>query len=377
MFTAHRTFRNRFSASITVSLSLVCLAGSAFALQPAADPGDALKGPSVPETTTVVPGQSLGEPSREGRAARPMGIPHQMFMRVVNETLGETAPAEIKLSSELKTQIEAIDQKYRDDMRTFMESNRDELQQIAQEFPQAREMMREMGLPGPRGQRGPGGPGGPGAEGEKGEKGDKGDKGERGERRGRGEGEGRRPGGPEGRGPGGPGGPGMMDDMGRGPQGAPAISEEKRAELRQKIESLRANAPKADDVRKQIMGMLSQPQQQAVQVKLDEHIAKRQAEMDERYKQRQIEQFRKRPQDERKPGNDAGRPGAGGPEVKPLNAEQRAEVLASLPQEAQDRLGKLPQAQQDRMLARLANIPADKRAEAIERFRQQRGGGNK
>jgi hypothetical protein len=377
---------NRFSASLTLALGLVCLAGSAFALQPATDPADALKGPSVPSTTTVVPGQSLGEPSREGRAVRPVGIPHPLFMRMVNETIGDSAPAELKATPELRTQIETIDQKFREDMKTFMEANREELQQIAREFPQAREMMREMGLPGPRGERG-------------GDKG--GDKaGEKGEGRGKGKGDGagegrgpKGPRGPEGRGPGGPGGPEGrgpggpgMDEMGGGPggpdrrggpggpDGARALAEEQRTALRQKIDTIRANAPKAEDTRKQIMAILSAPQQQAVQAKIDEHTAKRQAEMDERYKQRQIESMRQRPVDERKPGKDGGRPGG---EVKPLTAEQRAEVLASLPQEAQDRIAQLPQAQQDRMLGRLANIPADKRAEAIERFRQQRGGGDK
>jgi acyl-CoA reductase-like NAD-dependent aldehyde dehydrogenase len=104
-----------------------------------------------------------------------------------------------------------------------------------------------------------------------------------------------------------------------------------------------------------------------VQVKVDDFKAKETARRDERYKEQQKKRFEEgRGQDKK--------PGVGKAPAK-LDEAKRAEVLASLPQEAQDRLGKLPAEQQDRLLARLAELPADRRAEALKRMAERGRGG--
>lgn len=308
-----------------ITLALALLAGGTAALaQPAANPGDALKGPQVPERNTPGGSGSFGEQRGELARRTEVPLPFPAFMRMVRETLGPDAPEALRLSQAQQQQVQEIASKHGDAMRAFMNAHKDEIQAIIREHPEARRMLREFG-----------GPGGPG--------------------RGRGEGRGR-----------GPGGPPVGDPMHDGAPPA-AMSEKDRAAVMAKVQELRAQAPKAEDAQTAVWGALTEPQQKAVQVKVDDFKAKEMARRDEQYKEQQKKRFEEgRGQDKK--------PGAGKAPAK-LDDTKRAEVLASLPQQAQDRLGKLPAEQQDRLLARLAELPADRRAEALKRMVERGRGG--
>jgi len=312
-----------------ITLALALLAGGTAALaQPAANPGDALKGPQVPERNTPGGSGSFGEQRGELARRTEVPLPFPAFMRMVRETLGPDAPEALRLSQAQQEQVQEIAGKHGDAMRAFMNAHKDEIQALIKEHPEAGRMLREFG-----------GPGGPG----------------RGRGEGRGEGRGR-----------GPGGPPVGDPM---QDGAPpaAMSEKDRAAVLAKVQELRAQAPKAEDAQTAVWGALTEPQQKAVQVKVDDFKAKETARRDERYKEQQKKRFEEGRGQDKKPG--------GGKAPAKLDEAKRAEVLASLPQQAQDRLGKLPAEQQDRLLARLAELPADRRAEALKRMAERGRGG--
>lgn len=340
--------RNLFS---TLTLTLALIAGTSTAL--AADPAEDLKGPTVPERTA--PGGAAGFGEKPGDAARRSGevqLPLPMYLRMLREVTGPEAAENLRASDAQREQIEKLSKGHMEAMKAFMEEHRSEIEQIVKEHPQAARMLREYGLGPARGERG-GEPGGKRPE----------------------SGRGKRPEGgrPEGKGPegdpmgvpgeGGPAGrrgPGGPDGPGEGPE----MNEKERAALMAQLTELRNKAPKAEDVKTSIWAVLTADQQQALQTKIDAHKKEVLADRDAKYKEQQKRRFEE---------------GRGTDKAKPAGAKlddaKRAEVLASLPQEAQDRIGKLPAEQQERILSRLAELPAERRVEALKRLAERRRGG--
>lgn len=310
-----------------------------------AKPEDALKGPSVPDRHVPGVDNGLGERGAGGKkegTARTMPIPQPVFMRMVDEALGEKASENLRLSAEQRTQITKINDEFMTKQRAFMEENRESIRAIVREHPEAMRYLHEQGLGGGLGGREGGPEGQPGKPGEKRER--------------------RRPegapkdGGEKGR---------PMDD-GMKPAGEPPapMSEEDRAKLQEKIQQLKANAPKQEDARTAIWGVLRKEQQDAVQVKVDAFKAEAEKRIDERYKEQQKKKFEQNTDK-----------GLGSPDK--LTEAQREEVLNSLPAEAREKIKSLPPEIQNRMLGRLSQMPASERAKAIEEFRKRReqGGG--
>ncbi|MCU0688616.1 MAG: hypothetical protein MUE97_02590 [Phycisphaerales bacterium] len=349
---------NRASLTLTRTLSLTValtlLAGHALA---ATDPGDALKGPDVPTRTTPDGATSFGEQNQRNRE---VNVPLPAFMRMLREATGPEAPENLRASDAQKEQIEKISTGHMDAMRKFMDENREKVEAFAKQHPEAARMLREAGLGG----QGPGG------------------RGERGERRQRTD----RTGAPRGdRGPAGEGDPMMAPPEGGGrpqgdrPQGdRPApLSDADRQEMMAKLKELRDAAPKAEDAKTAIWAVLTGEQQAAVQTRVDAFKKQALERRDQQYKEREAQKLRERMGDGNKDGAKPAR--EGNREAPPkLDDAKRAEVLASLPKEAQDRLTKMPKEAQDRILGRLSTLPAEERAEALQRMAERmREGGNR
>lgn len=348
-------------AGLALGLSALTVA-PALAEEPAT-PTDALKGPEVPQRTTPAGQGSFGDKGPDARRGGELPIPHRAFMNMLRETLGPSAAEDLRLSDQQRGDVEKIDKEFSDSQRGFMEQHREELQGLVRQNPEVRQLLRENGFspegPGPRGQRP-----------------------QRTDRTGAPRGDRPEGGRPEGdqpmdemapppRGPGGPRGP-----EGRGgPEGRPEMDPKEREAIMARLQELRAQAPKAEDARTAIWALLKPEQQNAVQVKVDEFKKRRTQEMDERYKERTKRQLEGK---NAKPGEAPA--GARGPALTP---EQRAEVLASLPAEAQAQINKLPERAQSRVLARLSQLPAAERPAALEEMRKRleqggaggRGGG--
>lgn len=343
----------------TLTLALALAAGSATAL--AADPADDLKGPAVPERTA--PGGAAGFGEKPGDAARRNGevpLPLPMYLRMLRDVTGPEAAEKLRATDAQREQIEKLSKSHMDAMKAFMEEHRSEIEQIVKEHPQAARMLREYGFgPGRAGERGGDRGGEPGG---KRPEGGRGKRPEGGRPEGKGGPEGDPMGGPGEGGPGpggrrGPGGPG-------GPGEGPEMNEKDRAAVMAQLNELRNKAPKAEDVKTSIWAVLNADQQQALQTKIDAHKKEVLAERDAKYKEQQKRRF------EEGKGTDKAKPAGA-----KLDDAKRAEVLASLPKEAQDRIGKMPAEQQERILSRLAELPAERRAEALKRLAERRRAG--
>jgi hypothetical protein len=355
-------------------LALVLAAGHATALaddgkgaggQPPATP-DALKGPKVPDRH--VPGVDNGLGTMEGGggdkkgAAREMPIPHREFMRMLNESVGANAPESVRLSAEQRTQVEKISTEFGEKQRTYAQTNKGEIDKLVEKYgPEVRQLSQRLmaargGMPGGAG--GAGDAKRPGKEG--GKPGIPGEKGEKGERDGKpmGERDGMKDGTP-------------MEGGGGG------LSDEARAEVIGKLKELQAGAPKPEDARQAIWGVLNADQKAAVEKRVDAFKAEREKQQDERYKEREKKKLEERgaKKDAGAPGK-GGRPGAG-EAVQPLDPARRAELLKQFPDDLRERVGKMPEQTQDRLLTRYAGMDEKQREEAYIQLRERlkHGGG--
>jgi hypothetical protein len=165
----------------------------------------------------------------------------------------------------------------------------------------------------------------------------------------------------------------------KGTEPGAGLSDAARAEVIGKLKELQAAAPKPEDARTAIWGILKTDQQAAVQVKVDAFKAERLKQQDEKYKEREKKKFEERgtKKDPATPGTGvpnnpgkAGRPGGDGP-AKPLEPARRAELLKQLPDDLQVQVGKLPEQMQDRILGRLAEVDSGQRDEFYARLRER------
>jgi hypothetical protein len=360
---------NRASLTLTRTLSLTValtlLAGHALA---AMEPGDALKGPDVPARTTPDGATSFGEQNQRNREVQ---VPLPAFMRMLREATGPEAPENLRATDAQKEQIEKIGTGHMDAMRKFMDENREKLEAIAKQHPEAARMLREAGF----------GQGAPGARGERRQRPERTDRtgAPRGDRGPSGEGDPmmappeRRPQGDR------PQGDRPRGDRPRGDRPAP-LSDADRQELMGKLKELRDAAPKAEDAKTAIWAVLTGEQQAAVQTRVDAFKKQALERRDQQYKEREAQRLRERMGDQNKDGKDGAKPaGQGNREAPPkLDDAKRAEVLASLPKEAQERLSTMPKEAQDRVLGRLSTLPPEQRAEALKRMAERmREGGNR
>jgi len=347
----------RTSILRTSLLTLALAAGNAIALAdddktqpPAPAKPETLRGPTVPDRN--VPGVDNGLGTMQGGdkkgVAREMPIPHREFMRMLNEALGEAAPESVRLSAEQRTKVDTINHDFGEKQRTYTQTNKSEIDKLVAKYgPEVRQMAQR--LMAARG----GGSGG----------------------------DAKRPG----NGGGKPGNPGekpsdkpAMDSPDGMKDETTGLSSEARAEVIAKLKELQANAPKPEDARTTIWGLLKAEQQAAVQVKVDAFKAEREKQQDERYKEREKKKLEERGAKKNpaapasgtpgSPGK-ANRPGADAP-AKPLDAAKRDELIKQLPDDLRQQLTQLPQQRQDRLLNRLNGIPADQREEAYTRIRE-------
>lgn len=335
-------------------MALILAAGGTAAIADDEKNQPPLKGPTVPDRH--VPGVENGLGTMEGGGdkkgvAREMPIPHQAFMRMLNEAVGENAPEAVRLSAEQRTQVEKVSSDFTQKQRAYMETNKVEVEKLVTKYgPEVRQLTQRMmaarggGLPGADAKR-------PGKEGGKG--GEKGGK-------------------PAEK----PAGDATPDDM-KGAAPAGGLSDEARAEVIGKLKELQANAPKPEDARTAIWGVLKADQQAAVQVKVDAFKAAREKEMDEKYKEREKKKFEERgtKKNPAAPGTPGAEPGKGRPggdqPAKQLDAAQRTELLNQLPDDLKAGVGKLPEQAQNRVLGRLADLKPEQREEFYANLRER------
>ncbi|MFT3687117.1 MAG: hypothetical protein QM783_19705 [Phycisphaerales bacterium] len=336
-------------------LALVMAAGNTLVLaddgkgQPTAPAKpETLKGPSVPDRQVPGVENGLGTMERGGDKkgpAREMQIPHREFMRMLDESLGTSAPENIRLSADQRKQIDKVSEEFTQKQRTYMQSHREEIEKLVQKYgPEVRQLAQRLG-----GERGLGGGGADSRKGPKDAKKPSGDS---------------------------PAGDKPADPMQDKPAG---LSDDARAEVLAKLKDLQANAPKAEDTRAAIWGLLKADQQAAVQTKVDAFKAEREKQMDERYKEREKKKLEERgnkkgPAGPGAPG--AGAPGAGGGggadgPAKALDPAKREQTLKQLPDDLKGQITKMRPEMQDRILARLADLPEGQREEAYAKLRER------
>lgn len=337
---------NLFRSSL---IALFLAAGSAASLaddgkQPQPKPADALKGPSVPDRH--VPGVENGLGTMEGGfdkkgVAREMPIPHREFMQILLESVGDKAPEAVRVNAEQHEQIEKINREFTEKQRSYIETNKGEIDKLAEKYgPEVHQLAQRLAFGRGAGMPERGAAKKPGNEAKRGEK-------------------------PAGDAP----ADGMQAEPGSG------LSDEARAEVIAKLKELKANAPKAEDARTAIWGVLKPDQQAAVQKRVDAFKAEREKQMDEKYKEREKKKFEERgtKKNPATPGAAApaekGKPGEG--EVKHLDAAQRTELINQLPADLKERVSKMPEQLQDRILGRLSEIKPDQREEFYNRMRER------
>lgn len=237
------------------ALVLVNMAGMAAAQDAGSDP--VLRGPKVRDNSA--PGErstfSGGRP-RGKDAQRP--IPQPAFMKAVMTLNAEGAAAETRLTEAQQSQLKTIEQEFRAQQREFAQAHRDEARELAASLPpedraRVRELLGAGGegrAPGKQVRQAPG------------QKSDKAP----GKKPPKGEPRGDRPPPPP---PPPPGGgdemmaPGEMD----GPM-REKPSEAQVEEARARLKELIAQAPKPEQARSKMWGVLSEPQRKLVEVEL-------------------------------------------------------------------------------------------------------------
>ena len=210
------------------AIALLAIAGLAINFSTrgalALEPATPLGGPTV--DTKVAPGSNgtfgSGKASVKARGERE--IPHRDFMRAVQEALAAGAPEGVVASPDLEQKLRDISSEFATAQRTYAQKNRESIGQL-----------RQLDRPSKKdAKKGP-----PDAKGDQDMKGE-----------------------------------------------APAMSEQDQAAMLERLREVRENAPKAADAHTKIWALLSEPQQAAVQTKLDVIHKEAQGRENQRYVQR-------------------------------------------------------------------------------------------
>ena len=318
----------RFGVSAVV---LATLAGGTLA-QESAKPDPVLRGPQVKDNAP--PGQRstfTGKGQRGQMAQRP--VPQPVFMKAVMTLNADGAPAETRLSDEQAEKLRTIEQEFRAQQRDFAQAHREEVKALAGKLPpEDRARVRELIAAG-AGREGPGG-----AQKVKKVPGKKPDG----------------KGGPDNaRRPDGPPPDDMMDAVDQ-PKGAKP-SEAEVAEARAKLKELFEQAPKLEQARAKMWGVLSDPQRKLVEAELTKAREEMAAKAVEQNKQRKAADA-----DGGKSINldDPRIPEKARERLKNLPPGQREEALKRLQERRQNEQGKRPGGKKPPPPVDEVNIPA-------------------
>lgn len=327
----------------------LAVASAAFAqnapAQPAPAPADpVLKGPDVKDNSVPGERRRLGQPG-QGRDARQMpAVRLETLNRAIDVLRGEKAPAEIRLSAEQDTQIKTIVDTFRNDTRAYTEKHREEMRQLAEQAGLGRQQAR----------------------------------GNRGDRLRQGQGGGQPAPAP------GNGEEPMMDappppPPGGGPEGAPrgrrpgapggAEPTPEQQAAREKLEAIRAGAPKMEDATGKVMNVLTEPQREAVK--------------------KEMEKLGQQARGPRPGAGPEGAPPPGGPQGRPdgqrqfqmPTQEQMEKMRADMESLAKD----LPNLTDEQVMEdprvpemfreRLKQMDPERRAQMMDRFRERAASG--
>lgn len=288
----NNTVAQQISARLTRStaFALLAVAGFAVAHVSAAEPDDApLRGPSV--TDKVAPGgHTTFAPEAGGDRKRgEREIPHPLFMRALNEALGDNAPEAVRASKELQSKVKAISDEFNQAQRTFAQQNREALAKMRSE---GRGAKKEAKNPKDK---------------------------------------------PE------------ADSM-------QEMTDEDRQAMMERMREIREKAPKAADAHTKIWSLLNEPQQKAVEEKLEAFREEARKRENEQYVDRFVK--RKAPEGE-KPGDvkkddekqgqkDKAPQSDVGPALAPISAEHR-----------------------ERLIKLFERLPPEQREEILRRFEER------
>ncbi|MBL8990335.1 MAG: hypothetical protein JNJ48_02010, partial [Phycisphaerae bacterium] len=116
---------------------VVLSAGVSFAAEPppAAPAGKAppLSGPQVPQRDVPGVQGQFGEGRERGRFVQE--IPHRVFMKAINDMIGDGATGDAKASPEVMDKIREIDRAYNEELRKFQAENRDAMNELRPDAP--------------------------------------------------------------------------------------------------------------------------------------------------------------------------------------------------------------------------------------------------
>ncbi len=294
---------------ITVRL-LTLAAGLALAGPVLAQSEAPLGGPAVKERTTPGAAEPFG--SRETGKLAQRDLPHRAFMEALRSSVGPEGPEGVRLSAEQQGRIRTLDRAYAEEVRTFMQAN-----------PEAADLMRR-------------------------------------EQRGRAERENKKN----------PQAPGEMNPDAAGMQQQDAPSKDEMQALRERAEELRSRAPKPGDVRAKIWTVLSEPQQAAVQAKIDAMREQMRERENELYVKKRVQQKQ-------------GEPGAAAaPDAKAKPKGKKAAgaaepASAPIAPAAAPRASELPPAMRERVLRLFERLTPQQREELLRRVEQRLEGAAK
>lgn len=282
----------RISARLTRSTAaaLLAVAGFAVAHVSAAEPDDApLRGPSV--TDKVAPGghTTFAPEAGGGRKRGEREIPHPLFMRALNEALGDNAPEAVRASKELQSKVKAISDEFNQAQRTFAQQNREALAK-----------MRDEGRGAKKDAKNPK------------------DK-------------------PE------------ADSM-------QEMNDEDRQAMMEQMREIREKAPKAADAHTKIWALLNEPQQKAVEEKLEIFREEARKRENEQY----VDRFAKR----KAPEGDK-------PADKAKDAEKADQKTKNPAADAGPAFAPISTEHRDRLIKLFERLPPEQREEILRRFEER------
>lgn len=234
----------RLQPTIVRSLMLTLLAGSLLSVHTARADDDGLGGPKVKDNSVPGTRGKLGDGARERGEPRPPAP--RAFMRAVESLKAESTPAELRLTVDQESQIQALRSDFEAKVTAYRDANKDEILKLREDVgPRERRRIDEM-LRGPGEQP-------------------------RGERR-----EEMPP--REGR----PGDDMMGEDR---PADKPAdkpVDEAKATAARERLKEIMDAAPKPTEAQAAVMGVLTEQQKEHVRTTMEKMAQERRGEMGER-----------------------------------------------------------------------------------------------
>ncbi len=291
------------------TLTMLAIAGLAMGFGTlnarAIEPANPLSGPSV--ETKVAPGSNgvFGSGKEGGKARGEREIPHRDFMQAVQNALGEDAPEDVRASAELEQKIRAISSEFTSAQRTYAQENRATIAQL-----------RELERPAKKDAKKPDAKGEESMQGE-----------------------------------------------------APAMSDDDRAAMMEKLREVRDKAPKAADAHTKIWALLSEPQQAAVQVKLDEALKEMQERANEQYVKRRAGVKAGEGPNATPATATSGKPKTKSNDAAPAKTEQPVE------REAAGKHAPMAPQQRERLMRLFERMTPEQREEVLRRIEERLGAG--